>query len=344
MKQILFWVVALTLGFSASAAVPLLCAKFFETTAEWAQVFVSFFTFVTGIIGFGVAYRKWQEEVRQKRAESFKAIMTGLSKNKLWCAVRDSSTDQDNDIEDELSTQSDETHSLLALVAYLLYLRKQKHIDDAFVTFEFGIRRLLSRKAVIQILNETTNAAAEANMESPYKYILDYREETGLVSDEEGAIVPERASEKVDSADSSDADGNEAVFFPQEEGRVLTEADFQEPTMLIRISRQFHEGIRKRELYESTRKWWRIVPKDAVRYAMSVVQGKIIAVFCVQKWELGVGEVSGRSAFVGEYAPKALSEKYIGGSVKGFFPKGAANPIRYVGLRVQDKQGVSLEQ
>lgn len=97
--------------------------------------------------------------------------------------------------------------------------------------------------------------------------------------------------------------------------------------VLIRIPRAYRPGMTAEALYEATRKWWRTNPnRHAADYAFAFVQGRVLAVYEIGNWER---EGGGRWAFRGiQHA--GMEERYRGADVSGYFPRGAANPIRYV--------------
>lgn len=80
-------------------------------------------------------------------------------------------------------------------------------------------------------------------------------------------------------------------------------------------------------LYEATRKWWVLNPDRAPDLAFSVYRGTVRGVFRIDDWEQDAG--SGRWAFRGRPDAK-LAREYVGRDVSDYFPRGAANPIRYV--------------
>jgi hypothetical protein len=107
-----------------------------------------------------------------------------------------------------------------------------------------------------------------------------------------------------------------------------------EQVILIRISRLYRSTMTDAELYEATRKWWVLNPNRAPDYAFSVFGGVVKAVYKIIDWEQPpreerVGRLEHRWAFRGE-ADRAMEERYLRTDVSAYFPRGAANPIRYV--------------
>lgn len=115
-----------------------------------------------------------------------------------------------------------------------------------------------------------------------------------------------------------------------------------EPSILIRISQYFRDGISSESLYEATRGVWVIGERrNNVQYALSVANGVVQEVYEIKSWHpaastpyktRALSDVSypGRWEFIGEVAPKTIREKYLDKSVAHYFKKGAANPIMYV--------------
>lgn len=117
---------------------------------------------------------------------------------------------------------------------------------------------------------------------------------------------------------------------------------FEEPGLLIKISRRWSYSMSAIELYDSTRSCWKLA-KDKVnkiQYAFAVYDNVIREVYEVRAWlPAGSSMVSyereavntERMEFVGVVANQSIRKKYLGKNVGAFFPKGAANPVQYVG-------------
>lgn len=130
--------------------------------------------------------------------------------------------------------------------------------------------------------------------------------------------------------------------------------DVVHPSVLININQMYHYGMSPIELYDATRKWWVVGPRrDTARYAMAVYRGIVREVYEIACW-LPAGStlaatgtvwnvpdkdiepediVGDRYEFVGRLASKPLRRRYIGKSVKAYFPAGAQNPIKYAGYQ-----------
>ncbi|MEI6606718.1 MAG: hypothetical protein WCP35_15525 [Verrucomicrobiota bacterium] len=117
---------------------------------------------------------------------------------------------------------------------------------------------------------------------------------------------------------------------------------FDEPGILIRISKLWRYGMTDMELYDSTRSYWRLTMVNAERakYAYAVFDGKIREVYQISAWLPGGSTMicvehesspDARLEFVGVIASEMIRKKYLGKDVSSFFSKGAANPCQYVG-------------
>ena len=80
------------------------------------------------------------------------------------------------------------------------------------------------------------------------------------------------------------------------------------------------------ELYEITRKEWRLNPRRDPDYAFAIHGGVVRGVFRIDRWEPGVQP--GRWMFEGT-ADDEMERRYVGQDVSEYFPPGAANPVQY---------------
>lgn len=105
----------------------------------------------------------------------------------------------------------------------------------------------------------------------------------------------------------------------------------EEPLLLININNLYNKMMTTNEIYEATRKSWKISLHNAnkIKVICSVYRGIIREVFTLKEWyEYG----DGRNAFNGEIAPEEVRKKYIDKCVKEYWRKGNSNPIRYTGI------------
>lgn len=122
--------------------------------------------------------------------------------------------------------------------------------------------------------------------------------------------------------------------------------DVKDPTLLIRINREFRYGMHAVELYEATRGVWVIGERrNRAKYAMPVYDGLIREVYEIESWhragttpyetrnQIELSELRHkRWEFVGHIAPTDIRETYLGRSVAHLFRKGQQSPI--VGVNV----------
>ncbi len=109
------------------------------------------------------------------------------------------------------------------------------------------------------------------------------------------------------------------------------EAIFDEPAMLIRINQLYRYEMPKSELYEATRKDWKVGTRaKTIRIACAVYLGIIREVYVVDAW-LPSTDARGRMMFNGHTAPPEIQNKYIDKTVAHLWKQGSQNPIKYVG-------------
>ncbi len=109
------------------------------------------------------------------------------------------------------------------------------------------------------------------------------------------------------------------------------DALFDEPVMLIRINQLYRYDMPADELYEVTRKDWKVGSRaKTIRIACAVYTGIIREVYSVDEW-IPSTETPGRFMFIGEVAPPGIRQKYLDKSVAHVWKRGSQNPIKYVG-------------
>lgn len=108
--------------------------------------------------------------------------------------------------------------------------------------------------------------------------------------------------------------------------------DYDEPLILININNLYKKGISTDELYEATRKSWKISLNSVkdIKYACSVYRGIVREVFEIEAWS--ETEEEGRKQFFGRIADNEVRKKYVDKSVSKYWPKGSQNPIKYLRL------------
>jgi serine/threonine protein kinase len=125
-------------------------------------------------------------------------------------------------------------------------------------------------------------------------------------------------------------------------------ARIDEPVIAININQQYPQSKTAEELYHATRGIWRLsrARAERARYAFAIYQGVIKEVYTIHRWMPATKETTeywdkrsasqgkyfpsevneGRSEFVGEIAPEAIRQKYVG----RMLPKRhSQNPILY---------------
>lgn len=125
--------------------------------------------------------------------------------------------------------------------------------------------------------------------------------------------------------------------------RELRIEDFQENVMLIRINKQYVNGMTAHQLYEAARGYWKVNLDQArrVKYALAVFDGMVLEVYEIAEWFPAFSTMmcqrqdqletyQGRYEFVGRIAPEKIRKKYKDQSVAQIFSKGDQNPIRYI--------------
>ena len=87
--------------------------------------------------------------------------------------------------------------------------------------------------------------------------------------------------------------------------------------------------VKRENLYEMTRKYWKVNLEKAslATHVLAVINGVVEAVYLPQSWKLSE-ERDGRCMFEGK--EDSLSE-YIGKDVRGFYGH-SANPVKYINM------------
>ena len=124
---------------------------------------------------------------------------------------------------------------------------------------------------------------------------------------------------------------------------MLALEDITDNIIMIRINQVYHYGMTDFEIYEATRRCWKINKAQAerVKYALSVYDGMVIEVYEIRCWLPAYSTMhlfgwnklekdEGRLEFIGNLAPEDVRKKYKGKMVADLFPKGNQNPIKYI--------------
>jgi len=108
----------------------------------------------------------------------------------------------------------------------------------------------------------------------------------------------------------------------------------EDPLILVNLNRLYRREMTPNELYEATRKWWVVGKRrEKALYAVPHFQGLTLEVYRIEEWHPShPSPEHGRKrwAFTGRLAPEDVRLQYRYKSVKSFFKRGEANPIKYV--------------
>lgn len=109
--------------------------------------------------------------------------------------------------------------------------------------------------------------------------------------------------------------------------------------VLIKIARSAPADGEPAALFEATSKWW-VVAKArrgagpaSPEYAVAVSRGRVVVAYRITGWV--PAPRGGRWGFTGRVSEE-LTALYAGMDVTGYFPPGAANPLRYVNCAERD--------
>jgi hypothetical protein len=116
----------------------------------------------------------------------------------------------------------------------------------------------------------------------------------------------------------------------------------QHKVVLIRINKLYRTGMSAQELYEATRKWWVAAENrrdgglSSPEWAFALYQGKVKAVFKIRNWAPPTiadikldPKIDGRWGFAG-VRDHTMESHYLEQDLSSLFPRGSANPIRYI--------------
>lgn len=103
------------------------------------------------------------------------------------------------------------------------------------------------------------------------------------------------------------------------------------PVLLININKRYYREMTDEELYQSTRKSWVVGDrKKNAKFAVATYRGLTREVYEINEWH--PSEVGGkvRWGFHGCKANETIRKELRYKSIAPYFPKGAANPIKYI--------------
>ena len=123
----------------------------------------------------------------------------------------------------------------------------------------------------------------------------------------------------------------------------LSVEDIADDIVIIKINRSYNPSMSALELYDITRGCWkrRIDSVSNAKYALATVYGEVVEVYKIDYWLPSPAlnretipydaEVEKRRiGFFGSVAEQKVREKFICKSVKNFFKKGEANPVKLI--------------
>lgn len=124
-------------------------------------------------------------------------------------------------------------------------------------------------------------------------------------------------------------------------GRTISEFDFVDDILLVKINNTYRYGMDAFEVYEATRAAWHVNAERArqVRYAAAVRNGLVLDVYRITAWfpagstmlhDRTIDSDGTRLEFVGIRAEESVRDRYVGSSVSTLFSQGNQNPVRYV--------------
>ena len=103
------------------------------------------------------------------------------------------------------------------------------------------------------------------------------------------------------------------------------------PILLININKRYHREITDEELYEATRKSWVVGNRrNNAKYAIATYRGLTREVYKINEWYPIKVNGKTRWGFNGHRVDDKLRNELRFKSIASYFPKGAANPIKYL--------------
>ena len=293
---------------------------------------------LVAIIWGVIVYRKnAQKEREEKRSEYLEKLIDSFSKNRVLGLVSISDASDGTDAFFEEMSKQIEKDSLalgknreiveqtLRFIEWVLYLKGQKQISkDEFSFFEKNIRCILEDPNMQKYISGE-GYGPSAWTEGRWTRILSFMNENHLGSATFTAMSDDTSD---DAEEVKRADIQETVCEDQQ----LELKDFDQPTMVIKINKKYHEGMSDDDIFEAVSKEWVINPQKANQYhlVLAVAFGIVRGVYICDHWESS--HVVSRSYFVrgtDREKEELLSRRYKGKSVRNLFSQGAANPIRY---------------
>ena len=278
---------------------------------------------VTQIItagGVWFAFSKWKLTRRQNRSELLRTLEGDFFENEVIQRVmtEDSTLESWEDLGIAQERRRQAVEKAINLITHICYLRANELIEDGeFILFQDTIDRVLSTPCILGFLCDEYKRVGEKSAKGRYHYLFAYLEKAGRSLNPSVDESPTSRSKAEDHWSS---------------GPVEVE-EFTEPTMIIKISRAYREGMSDDDIREATQGWWRITPGTAnkAKLILAVANGMVKGVYRRSgPWQKDeTGDHDGRYRFDGRAADDSVVRKFKDRSVAELFPKGASNPIRY---------------
>ncbi len=103
------------------------------------------------------------------------------------------------------------------------------------------------------------------------------------------------------------------------------------PVLLININKLYSREMSSNELYEATRKSWVLGDKkNKAEFAIATYRGLTREIYKIEDWFQVPEHGERRWGFNGKIADNEIRDQYKYKSIKRYFKKGAANPIKYL--------------
>lgn len=121
------------------------------------------------------------------------------------------------------------------------------------------------------------------------------------------------------------------IFIDYESEKIKIEDDL----LIININKLYYYWIWENELYEATRKSWRLDLNRAknIKYALSVYKWIVREVYEIEKWYFSeINNLFNRYQFDWFIANNEIRNKYLHKDVSDYFKKWSQNPIKYLDL------------
>jgi len=123
----------------------------------------------------------------------------------------------------------------------------------------------------------------------------------------------------------------------------LNPEDITEDIVIIKINKSYSTTLSSLQLYDVTRGCWKrkIESVSVAEYALAVSFGTVVEVYRIDRWctadKLNRETIpydpeieKGRIGFFGSVAETSVRNKYIGKSMKKFFKRGEADPVKVI--------------